>query len=204
MPVTFTAKVHDALGFSAAPDKLTLLDPATAAIVPPHVLVSPGGVATCNPAGSVSLNPIPVSAWPAFVLLTVKLNDVVPFRGIVPAPNVWLTVGAAVTPKFAVAALPLPALADVTGVVVFVRSPGNVAFTFTLNVHDALGDRVAPDKLTLLDPATALMLPPPHDPVKPLGVATTRPPGSASVNPTPVSDRVLTWEIVKLRLVVAF
>src|ERR1700680_897925 len=204
MPFTLTANVHDALAFNVAPDKLTLPDPATAVIVPPHVPVCPAGVATCNPAGSVSLNAIPVSGSLTLVLLTAKLNDVVPFSGIVAAPNAWLTVGAAVTLKFAVAALPVPALADVTRLVVFVRSPGSVAFTFTLKVQDALGDKVAPDKLTLLDPETAVMLPPPHDPVRPLGVITTRPPGRPSVNPTPVSDRLLTWEIVKLRLVVAF
>jgi hypothetical protein len=95
-------------------------------------------------------------------------------------------------------------LADVTGLVVFVRSPGSGACTITLKVHDPLGDRVAPDKLTLLDPEAAVMLPPPHDPVRPLGVATTSPPGRLSVNPTPVSPTLFTWETVKLRLVVAF
>jgi hypothetical protein len=38
------------------------------------------------------------------------------------------------------------------------------------------------------DDAVAVMGPPPHDPVTPLGVDTTRPAGSVSVNPTPVND----------------
>jgi hypothetical protein len=87
MPFTLTANVHDALVFSVAPDKLTLLDPATAVTVPLHVPVSPGGVATCSPAGSVSLNAIPVSGSLTFVLATVKVSEVVPLSGIVAAPN---------------------------------------------------------------------------------------------------------------------
>src|ERR1700674_3320777 len=108
MPFTLTENVHAALAFSIAPDKLTLFDPATAVTVAPHVPVSPGGVATCNPAGSVSLNPIPVSVSVALLFVTVKLNDVVPFRGIVAAPNAWLTVGVATTVTVADAVAPGP------------------------------------------------------------------------------------------------
>jgi hypothetical protein len=38
-------------------------------------------------------------------------------------------------------------------------------FTLSENVHDALAFSAAPDKLTLPDPATAVMVPPPQDPV---------------------------------------
>jgi hypothetical protein len=57
----------------------------------------------------------------------------------------------------------------------------------TENVQDALAASVAPDKLAEPDPAVAVMVPPLHDPVSPLGVEITRPAGSASVNATPVS-----------------
>ena len=87
MPVTLNENVHAVLAFNVTPDKLTLFDPATAVTVPPQVPVSPGGVATCSPAGSESLNAMPVSASLALLLATVKLNDVVPFRGIVAAPK---------------------------------------------------------------------------------------------------------------------
>jgi hypothetical protein len=203
MPVTLTENIHDALAFSVDPDKLTLPDPATAVIDPPHVPVSVGGVATRNPAGSGSLNPIPVSPW-LFAFLTVKVNEVVPFSGMVGAPKTLVTVGAAVTLRFAVAVPPVPAFVDVTTPVVFVQSPAEPPITFTLKVHEPLAGRLPPDKLTLLDPAAAVIVPPPHEPLMPLGVATTIPLGNASVNATPLSATVLTWATVKLRLVVPF
>ena len=55
--------------------------------------------------------------------------------------------------------------------------------------------RVAPERLTLPEPATAVIVPPPQVPVRPFGVATTRPAGRVSVNATPVS------EIVGVRIV---
>src|SRR2546423_1992604 len=49
------------------------------------------------------------------------------------------------------------------------------------------------------------MVPEPQDPVRPLGVATTRPPGSVSPKATPVSATVaLGLVMVKLSVVVAF
>ena len=49
----------------------------------------------------------------------------------------------------------------------------------------ALAASVALARLMLLEPATAVIVPPSHEPVNPLGVATTRPVGNVSVNPTP-------------------
>ena len=54
-------------------------------------------------------------------------------------------------------------------------------------MQDAPAASVAPDKLAVPDPAVAVMVPPPHDPVRPLGVETIRPAGSVSENATPVS-----------------
>src|SRR4029077_15469866 len=83
VPVTFTEIVQLAAGAKVAPDKLTEEDPATAVAVPLHVLVRPFGVATTNPAGRLSVKATPLIVRFAFVLLSVKVRLVVPFRGIV-------------------------------------------------------------------------------------------------------------------------
>ena len=54
-------------------------------------------------------------------------------------------------------------------------------------------------------PTVAVIVPPPHVPDNPLGVATTKPAGNESVNATPVKDVVvLALVIVKLKDVVPF
>ena len=61
VPVTSTAKVHEAPPASEAPDRLTLLASAAATIVPPPQLpITPAGVATTSPAGSGSVTLTPV------------------------------------------------------------------------------------------------------------------------------------------------
>ncbi len=106
----------------------------------------------------------------------------------------------------AVAVLPVPAFDDVTAPVVFTKFPPVLAVTFIMNVHEALTATLPPARLTLFEPAVAVMVPPPHEPVNPLGVATTSPEGNVSVKPTPVSGAVLAagFVMVKLRVVVAF
>src|SRR5262245_35253664 len=97
----------------------------------------------------------------------------------------------------ALAVLPVPPLVDVTGPVVLVSRPVVVAVTLTENVQLVLGARVAPERLTLPLPAVAVMVPPPHDPDSPLGVATTSPAGNGSLNATPVSAKPLGLVMVK-------
>ena len=71
-------------------------------------------------------------------------------------------------------------------------------------LQDVIAASVAPDRLILFAPAVAVMVPPPHEPVSPFGVATTRPGGRLSVNATPVStSAVFMLPMVKLRLVLA-
>ena len=48
-----------------------------------------------------------------------------------------------------------------------------------------LAASVAPDRETLLELATATIVPPPQDPLRPFGDATTSPLGSGSVTPIP-------------------
>lgn len=96
MPVTFTAKLHPPVAAKAAPERLMLFEPAAAVMVPPpHEPVSPLGFATTNPAGSVSLNPIPLREALALGLSIVNLREVVPVSGIVDAPKALAMVGGA-------------------------------------------------------------------------------------------------------------
>src|SRR5205814_10602755 len=77
--------------------------------------------------------------------------------------------------------------------------------TFTEKLQELLAARVAPVRLTEPEPAAAVIVPPPQEPVRPLGVATTKPAGSVSVNATPVrAVPVLGLVIVNVRLVVTF
>ena len=72
--------------------------------------------------------------------------------------------------------------------------------TFTLNVQEAPAASVAPDRVTLPDPAVAVMVPPPHEPVSPFGVATTTLAGNVSVNAIPVSGTEFPAGLVMVKL----
>jgi hypothetical protein len=106
----------------------------------------------------------------------------------------------------AFAVLPAPPSLEVTAAVTLFFVPALVAVTLTENVQLALAASVALEREALLFPAPAVMVPPPHDPITTLGVATTRPVGKLSVKPTPVSceafgllmvkDSVVLWPIL--------
>src|SRR5205823_589701 len=140
-------------------------------------------------AGTVSLNAIPFSVVPVFGLVTVNVKLVVPFSGMLTAPNALLMVGGATTIRvgMAVEVLPVPAMVSLT-VTLLGADPATVPFTFKEMAQDAPAARLAPVKETLPEPAVAVgvvlqVL------VKPFGVATTRVPGAAfgkvSVNAMP-------------------
>ena len=84
-----------------APLRLTLDAPAVAVAVPPQVLFRLGVGATTSPAGRLSVNATPVIL--RFWLLLVKVNVrlVVPFSGIVDAPNALAILGGLMTVRFA-------------------------------------------------------------------------------------------------------
>jgi hypothetical protein len=88
----------------------------------------------------------------------------------------------------AVAFPPLPPSVEVTALVVLFCVPALMPETFTVKLQEALAVSVAPERLTLPDPAVAVIVPPPQLPVRPFGVETTRPEGIVSVKPIPVSD----------------
>src|SRR5206468_4311042 len=99
----------------------------------------------------------------------------------------FVGLGGSMMVMLAVAVLPSPASTEVTFEVTLFFAPPVVAVTLTVKVHEAPAARAAPDKLMLPDPAAAVMVPAPHAPVRPFGVATKRPAGRLSVKPTPVS-----------------
>src|SRR5262249_18797207 len=70
--------------------------------------------------------------------------------------------------------------------VVLVIRPLPTAVTLTENVQLAPAAKVAPVRLIRLEPATALIVPPPQEPTTTLGVLTIRPAGSGSENVNPV------------------
>ena len=162
--------------------------------------VNPFGVATTSPAGNVSVKPTPVNTI-RFGFVRLKVRLVVAPSGIVDAPNaLTIIIGAATTVIEAVAAFPGPNSLDVTNPVTLVWRPVVTPWTFTINVHPA-GATVAPARLMLLDPATAVIVPP-QEPVNPFGVATTSPAGNVSLKPTPVNGVAFGFVILKVRLVV--
>src|SRR5581483_7488119 len=184
---TLTENVHEPLTARFPPVRLILMPPAFAVIVPaPQVPVSPVGVAMASPVGNVSVKPMPVSPTVlAAGLVTVKLRVVVPPSGTDGAPKALVIIGGATTGILAVAVFPAPLSSAVTAPVVFVCWPAAVPVTFTPNVHESVAGSVAPDKLIVLVPAVAMMIPPPQLPVETAGVDTTRPAGNASLNATP-------------------
>jgi len=88
VPETFTAKLQEAPPVRVAAERLTLPDPAVAAMAPlPQLPVNPSGVATSKPLGNVSVKPIPVSDEPALGLANWNVNEVIPFNAMFAAPK---------------------------------------------------------------------------------------------------------------------
>ena len=187
MPVTFTEKVQLAFAANVPAERLMLPDPATAVAVPPQVLFKALGVATTRPAGRLSVKAIPVRlAVFGFVML--KVSEVEPFNGMLAAPNALVIVGgASVTVRLADAVPPVPPSVEVTLPVVLFLIPAVVAVTFTEKVHEVEAARLAPVRLMTPVACVAVIVPPPQEPVRPFGVEITRPAGSVSLKPTPVS-----------------
>jgi hypothetical protein len=191
VPLTSKANVHDPLAASVPPDRLMVPDPAVAEIVPePHEPLSPFGFATSSPDGRLSLKPTPDSAVPEFGLVIVKLSDVDPPTGIEAAPNAFEIDGGPTTVILAEAPEPKLPSFDTTNPVELFLIPAVVPVTSTAKVHDAPAASVAPDRLIVPEPAVAVIVPPPHDPLSPFGVATTNPDGRLSLNPTPDNEFV--------------
>src|ERR1700730_4766496 len=106
-------------------------------------------------------------------------------------PEFWLsvvTVGVANTVSDAVLLVaPVPPSVEVIVLVVLLIVPAAVPVTLMLNVHDPPAPTVPPDKLTEVEPATAVAVPL-QVLASAFGVATTRPPVNVSVKLTPVIE----------------
>jgi hypothetical protein len=140
----------------------------------------------------------------------VNCNEVVAFRLMVEGLKTLAIEGGATTVKTAVLlVVPVPPSVEVTGPVVLLLLPAIVPVTSTENVHDdpAAGDavNVPPDRVIVLLPATAVIVPLPQEPVTFGVAATTTPAGKLSVNATPLSAlAVFALVMVKLSALVAF
>jgi len=209
VPVTFTVIAQKAPTTRLPPLKATDPDPATAVTVPPHVPVSPLGVVTAIPAGNALVNASPIRGnGLAGGLVIVNVRVVLAFCVMEAAAKASLmvagtTVMRVMTLTEAVVALVLPPpFAEVTDGcgIVLVLTPADVAVTFNTTVHEAPPARVAPDRLTLPVPATAVTTPV-QVPLTDGGVATTRPAGSVSANAIPVNGTRFGGAVmVKVRL----
>jgi hypothetical protein len=157
--------------------------------VPPHWLVLES--ATVNPAGSVSLNSTPVRSVVAFGLVTVNDSDVVPFSGMVAAPNNFWIVGGPTTIRVAVLlVVPVPPSVELIAPVVLFHTPVIEPVTVTLNWHIAPAASDPPLNEMVLGPVVVTE-PPLHAGVGP-ELATVTPAGRVSL------------KLMPLRLSVAF
>ena len=144
-----------------------------------------------RPVGRLTLKPTPAMAMSlgdGFEM--VMTSELVPFRGIVVGLNAMVATGGASASTVDEAVLPGPLSLAVTFPVVLLFSPGVVAVTPTVKEQDAPAVKDAPERLMEVAPATAEMVPPPQEPVRPGGVATTSPAGRLSAKPIPVSVAV--------------
>jgi hypothetical protein len=169
--------------------------------VPPQWL-EPASFGTVSPDGSVSLKFIPVSPTVEFGLVMLNVRLVVPFSGILAAPNILLITGGATTVIDALAVPPVPPLAADTFPVKLFLTPAVVPVTVTLNEQVVLVPIAPPESVIMLG-AVVVRVPPPHTAELPLG--TVRPAGNVSVNATPVNAVVVFgFVIVKLSTLVPF
>jgi hypothetical protein len=202
VPVTLTETVQLALAASVPADKLTDPDPATAVAVPPQLLVRFGVDAITRPAGKLSVKAIPFNVTFVLGFWMLNVSEVVPFSGMLAAPNALVIDGGEATVRLAEAVLPVPPLVEVTLPVVLVYCPEAAPVTVTLNWHWLFTAIVAPVNAM---PVGAVVVSVPPQTVAD-AFATVRPVGRVSVNATPVSATVLAagFVIVNVSDVVAF
>src|SRR5581483_1924150 len=200
LPVTLTTSVQLVLPARLRADRLTLALPAAAVGVPPQVPPSPLGVEITKPAGRVSLKPMPLTVVPLLGLAMVKVSVVEPLSGMEVAPKALLIVGGETTVRLAVPAPPEPPSLEVAVTELFLV-PAVLPVTLTTTVQLAPAVSVAPDRLTLVAPPVAVMVPlPAQVPVTPGVEATPRSEGRVSVKPIPVRAIVLVPGLVTVKV----
>jgi len=184
-PVTVTLNWHWPFAAMVAPVRAMPVG-AVVVSVPPQTVVD--ALATVKPVGSVSVNATPVRET-AFAagLVIVNVSEVVAFSAMLAGLKTLAIEGGAITLMLAEAVPPVPPSVEVTLPVVLFLVPAVVPVTFTLNVQELLAAIVPPERLITPVPAVAVTVPAPQVPVRPFGVATTRPAGKVSLKATPVN-----------------
>src|SRR5689334_7525116 len=153
LEVTFTATVQELFTATLPPVRLMLVPPDVADADPPQLLVSPFGVATTNPVGSVSLNATPLSGTVfAAGFMIVNVSVLVPFTAIVVGLNAFAIDGGATTVNVSVAVFPVPPLVEDTAPDVLVKAPAVPPVTFTANVQELFTAMLPPVRLMLVPP----------------------------------------------------
>ena len=96
VPVTFTENTQDVIGPSDAPERLIVLDPGFAVIIPEgqEPVMPLSGLDTTSPAGRVSVNEMPLSGVIVSTFMRVNVSVVWSFRGMLGIPNAFVSVGA--------------------------------------------------------------------------------------------------------------
>jgi hypothetical protein len=184
-PVTVTLNGHWPFTAMVAPVNVIPVG-AVVVRVPPHTVDVL--LATVSPVGSVSVKATPVAgSGLAGGLVMMKVSDVVAFSAIVVGLNALNIDGGASTLRLAVAMLPVPPSFEVTAPVMLLNAPAVVPVTVTLNWHWLLAATVAP--VNEIPVGAVVVSVPPH--TVDVLLATVRPIGSVSVNPTPVSEIAL-------------
>jgi hypothetical protein len=202
-PVTVTLNWHWLLTAIVAPVSAIPVG-AVVVSVPPQTVAE--AFATVSPVGNVSVKATPVSATVfAAGLVMVNVSEVVAFRAMLLGLNTLAIDGGATTLIEAEAVPPVPPSVEVTFPVVLFCVPAAIPVTFTEKVQELLAAIVPPLRLITLVPAVAVIVPAPHEPVRPFGVEITRPAGRVSLKATPViAVVVLLFWMVKLKLVEPF
>src|SRR5262249_28466075 len=161
-PVTVTLNWHWPLAAIVAPVSEIPVG-AVVVTVPPQIVAE--ALPTVKPVGSVSVNATPVRDT-AFAdgLVIVNVNEVVAFSAMDEGVKTVAIHGGATALMRADAVPPVPPSVEVTLPVVLFWSPAAMPVTFTENVQELLAARVAPDRLIVLVPAVAVIVPPPQEP----------------------------------------
>jgi hypothetical protein len=142
-PVTVTLNEQFPPAESVPPVKLIVLG-AVVDTMPPQVAVGPE-VGTVMPAGSVSVNAMPVSPSDPFGFVMLNVRLVVALSKMLDCPNDLLIVGGVATVTVAVfEVVPVPPLVEVTAVVWLFFTPAVVPVTVRLIVHGLPNATVAP------------------------------------------------------------
>src|SRR5262249_7285874 len=157
-------KLQEEFAARVRPERVMLPVPGVAPTVPPPVMqvpVAPLGFATTRPPGSVSVTPRFITWVVVSGLVTVNVNEVVPFNGIVEAAKLLVMVGGAMTVAVTVLLVaPAPLSVDEIAPVVFDSTvPGLAVATTSTVIVQPSACRVPPVRVKLPEPGVAVTEP---------------------------------------------